>query len=202
LTIPVAEAEPLDSYHSSWHLVRETADEDGADFETVYNLDASEGHWAGKDGNSVADGGPFQIRSTDTEMRPPSEGMSPGAVWEFVICGGLAENDTFSFDIVGWSKTNGMLQVIAVCDGVIGTQDVVIYPDSGAATNIWWADTINLDTVSPVRWPGVSVRNSGNNEVCMILVDTTGLEWIQFVMYDCDGSGTEASNLTVYGRRY
>lgn len=196
-----AQAEPLDTHHSSWSLVRETATEDGATFETVYDLDANEGDWASRDSNSVADGGSFRIRSTNIGARTP-EGKSPGAVWIFTITGGVEDNDTFSFHIVGWSKTNGMLQVLAVGDGIIGTQDVVLYPDDGAAAILWWADTINIDSVSPVRWPGVSVRNSGNDEVAMILVDLTGIEYIQFVFYDADGTGTKANNLTVFGRRY
>jgi hypothetical protein len=190
-----ARADPLDTHHSSWHLVRATATEDGANFAAVYNLASNGGDYA----SGVANGGAFQIRS---KGEPGSEGVSPGAVWMFAICGGLADNDTFSFDVAGWAKTNGMLQVLAVCDGVIGTQDVVTYPGGAAATNIWWADTINLDSVTPVRWPGVSVRNSGNNEVAILLIDTAGLEFIQFVFYDCDGGGTEANNITVFGRRY
>ena len=186
-------AEPLDTYHSSWHLVRDTATEDGATFDAVYNLDANEGNWASKGSDA------WQIVSKKVDTRQ-GEGQSPGAVWAFVISGGLADNDTFSFNIVGWSKTNGFLQVIAEGDGVIGTQDVVLYPHDNSSAIVWWADTINLDETD--KWPGVSVRNSGDNEVCMILVDTAGLEWLQFVIYDADGSGTEANNLTVFGRRY
>jgi hypothetical protein len=195
-----AKADPLDTWHSSWHLVRETATEDGANFAAVYNLDANEGNFASMDSSSVANGGPFRITSAYVG-RPSYEGQSPGAVWLFSICGGLSDNDTFSFDVVAWSKTNGPLQVICTGDGVIGTQDVVLYPDdSAAATNIWWADTLNLDATN--RWPGVAVYNSGNNNIAMLAIDTTGIEYIQFVVYDADGSGTEANNLTVYGRRY
>lgn len=197
----MAKAEPLDTHHSKWRLVRETADEDGANFTAVYDLAGDEGNFANKNSNSVANGGPFRIGSRPGELGTPNKSL--GAVWKFVICGGVENNDTFSFHIVGWAEDNGMLRVLAVGDGIIGTQDVVLYPDDDAvATAIWWADTISIDSVTPVRWPGVSVRNSGNDEVASILVDTTGLEWIQFVIYDADGTSTDANDITVFGRPY
>ena len=157
-----AQAKTLDTYHSSWKLIRETATEDGANFAAVYNLASDGGDFASKDSSTVANGGPYRIRSyfggEGTEF------VSSGGAMVFAICGGLSENDTFSFNIVGWGRTNGMLQVIAEGDGIIGTQDVVKYPDDGAtATNIWWADTINLDETT--KWPAVGVYNSGDNEM-------------------------------------
>ena len=276
---PRAKAEPLDTYHSSWHLVRETADEDGATFAAVYNLTTA-GNFANKDSNSVVNGGPFKITSLRTGIG--HEGYSPGGAWVFAICGKNYNNvdDTFSFNIAGWSKINGMLQTIAEGDGVLGTQAVIIYPDGGDAvgelvsetsvvfdhnggaedtyftvtnesfdgavagmlayvtgTNItsgyyqvtvvtdtnnvkiavtgtddntdstvqinpaFWADTINLDETT--KWPSVTVYNSGDNEIAIIVVDTTGLEWVQFVIYAADAAtNEEAGDMTVYGRRY
>ena len=273
-------AVPLDTYHSSWHLVRETADEDAAAFATEYNL-TTEGNFANKDSSTVLAGGPFRIRSVNAGVGA-SEGYSIGSVWMFAICGKNYNNvdDTFSFNIIGWSKTNGMLQVIAEGDGVLGTQAVIVYPDGGDAvgelvsetgvaydhtggaedtyftvtnegfdgavagmlayvtgTNItsgyyqvtvvtdtnnvkiavtatddnddstvqinpaFWADTINLDETT--KWPSVEKYNSGDNEVAFILVDTTGLEWIQFVVYAADAAtNEEAGDITVFGRRY
>jgi len=272
-------AAPLDTYHSSWHLVRETADEDGATFAAVYNL-TTEGNFANKDSSTVAAGGPFKITSFNVGIG--DEGYSPGSAWIFAICGKNYNNvdDTFSFNIIGWSKTNGMLQNIAEGDGVLGTQAVIVYPDGGDAvgelvsetsvaydhtggaqatyftvtnegfdgavagmlayvtgTNItsgyyqvtivtdannvkiavtatddntdstvqinpaFWADTINLDETT--KWPSVAVYNSADNEMAFIVVDTIGLEWIQFVIYDADAAtGEEAGDLTVYGRRF
>lgn len=190
-------AEPLDSYHTEWRLIRETATEDAANFAAVYDLAAAEGDFASKDSSTVAAGGPYQIVPKPTNFG----GASPGAVWQFAISGGLAENDTFSFVIAAWSRTNGMLQVIAEGDGIIGTQDVVLYPDDSAtATNIWWADTLNLDATT--LWPGIASKNSGNNQVAFILIDTTGIEWLQFIIFDAGGGGTEANNITVFGREY
>lgn len=279
LPIRQAEAEPLDTYHSSWHLVRETADEDGATFAAVYDLTTA-GNFANKDSSTVANGGPFNIRSVNVNTGA-HEGYSAGGAWMFAICGKNYNNtdDTFSFNIIGWSKLNGMLQTVAEGNGTLGTQAVIVYPDGGTAlgelvdmtavtydhsggaeetyfsktdvglnvvagmlayvtgTNItsgyyqvtivtdddnikiavtasddntdstvqinpaFWADTIALDETT--KWPAVSLHNSGDNEVAFIVVDTTGLEWVQFVIYDADAAtGEEAGDLTVYGRRY
>jgi len=192
-------AEPTDSYNIAWQLVRDTATEDGTNFAAVYNLDANEGNWASKDSSTVANGGPFRLMAgpSGTSMQP----ISPGNKWAFVICGGVEDNDTFSYNIVGWAQGNGMAQIIGEGAGVIGTQDVVLYPDdSAAATNIWWADTITLDETT--KWSSVAVINSGDNEVAQLVVETIGLEYLQFVIYDADGTGTEANDVTVYGRPY
>ena len=293
-----AKAEPVDTYHSSWHLVRETADEDGASFAAVYDLTgvgATTGNFASKDSSTVANGGPFHIIANQGGIGNP---YSPGSKWMFTFCGENYNNvdDTFSFNLVGWSRTDGMLQTIAVGDCVLGTQAVVTYPDSGDAlgalisetavtythatkkftdtgdtgaftgavvgmlarvtgtgytdaisqittvtdaNNIicsgltstgngtdstlqinpaFWADTINLD--DQTRWSGsladpntatgyyqmsgtLAVINSGNNEVAGLVVDLTGMEWVQFVIYDADAAtGEQAGNVTVYGRRF
>ena len=283
----VARAEPLDTYHSSWHLVRETADEDGGDFLATYNLPIN-GNFASKDSSSVAAGGPFRIRAYDAGLR--AEGHSPGSKWMFAICGKnydvAADNvvdNTFSYNIVGWAQGNGMIQNLAEGAGILGTQAVIVYPGGGdalgelvsetavtythgttkftvtnagftgvgvgmmayvtgtdltdgyyavtAATDVnnivmsgiaatdnntdstvqinpsFWADTITMDETT--KWPrdgdanNIGVYNSGDNEVCFIVVETTGLEWIQFVLYDCDGAeGIQAGDLAVYGRRF
>lgn len=293
--IPV-KAEPLDTYHSGWYLIRETASEDGASFSAVYDL-TIEGNFANKDSSSVLNGGAFKIPSIDTGI--DYKHYSPGSKWMFAFCGENFNNtdDTFSFNLIGWSKTNGMLQVLAEGDCVLGTQAVVVYPDGGDAlgatcsetsvsydhtggtqskyftvtnegfdgaivgqlayvtgTNItsgyyqvlvvtdtnnisidvtasddntnstvqinpaFWADTINLDETT--KWGGaladpntiygyyqmpgtIAVINSGDNEVACLIVELTGIEWIQFVLYVCDAAtNEEAGNVTVYGRRY
>ena len=271
--------EPLDTYQSSMHLIRAAADEDGATFAAVYNL-TTDGSFASKDSNSVANGGPFKIPT----MKPVAgrgEGFTPGASWLISMCGKNYNNtdDTFSFNLIGWGKNNGPLQVLCEGDAVLGTQAVITYPGgtdavgelvnmtgvtydhSGGAeetyfsktdvglnvvagmmayvtgTNItsgyyqvtvvtdddnikiavtatddntdstvqinpsMWADTINLDETT--KWPGVSVFNSGDNEIAMLRVDTTGLEWIQLVVYDADAAtGEQAGDIACYGRRY
>lgn len=293
------QAEPVDQYHSSWHLVRESANEDGATFAAVYDLTGVDqtiaGNFASKNSSTVINGGPFRIRSVDARLGA-GEGYSAGTKWMFTICaknfGVGADNvidNTLSFTMVGWSKTNGMLQTIAEGNCIIGTQAVIIYPDGGDAvgetismtavtythasetfsktgigigvaagdivyvtgTDItngyyavtsrtddtvvctgmssadnntdstfdtnpaFWVDTISLDETT--KWTSfidgstsgtgnkgiLEVINSGDNEVCAIVVDLTGIEWVQFVVYDADATTSdEAGAVSVYGRRY
>jgi len=193
LVIKPLMAEPIDTYHSSWHLVRAVAAEDAADFATALALATSKGDFANKPA------GAFQIPSRSAGMSRRGEGYSPGTKWMFAICGTDAADETFSFNVVGWAKTNGMAQIICEGNGVLGTQDVVIYPGGSTATNGFWADTITLDETT--KWPSVAACNSGDNEVAIIVIETTGLEWIQFIVYDA-GGGAEAASIGVYGRRY
>lgn len=273
-------------FHSEWVLIRATADEDGASFAAVYDLTgtgSTGGNFAGKDTSTVASGGAYQIS--------PRAGVSNR--WMFVFCGKNYNDvdDIFSFNLIGWSKNNGMLQNIAEGDCVIGTQAVVVYPDGGDAlgelisetsvaythssetftvtnegfdgavvgmmarvtgtgftdeiVNIttvtdanviicdittsstngtdatvqinpaFWIDTINLDETT--KWTStingaaaasgnegvLAVINSGDNEVAAIVVDLSGIEWIQFVIYVADAATSEeAGDITVYGRKF
>lgn len=290
LMVKVVFAEPVDVYHSGWHLIRETASEDAASFADVYDLTGAtaslSGNFDNKDSSSVANGGPFRILPKDAQNRfgMPISGWGKSV---FVICGENFNNidDTFSFDVVGWARGNGMAQVICTGDGVIGTQAVVVYPDGGDAmgalisetgvtyttgtttftttgngfagavvgmlarvtgTNItnnefvqvttvtddntiicsgvtstgsntdstveinpaFWVDAINLDATT--TWPkqqgdlaGVANYSAGANKVAMLVIELQGIEFVQFVLYDCDGATAEqAGNLTVYGRPY
>ena len=277
----VALAEPLDTYQTGWNAVRAPADEDGATFAAVYNLALNGGDFASKDSSTVANGGPFRIPA---KSYPGSGGAlsSQGGAILLTFAGSNYNNvdDTFSFNVVGWSRDNGMLQNICEGSGVLGTQAVDIYPDGTDAkgsvvdmtgvvfdltgnaggelyftktdvgvdvvagmlayvtgTNItsgyyqvtsvddddnieiavtatddttdatvqinpaFWADTLTLDETT--KWRIVAVQNSGDNEVAQILIDRSGLEWIQVVVYDADAAtGEEAGNISSWGRLY
>ena len=276
----VALAEPLDTYQTGWNAVRAPADEDGATFAAVYNLALNGGDFASKDSSTVANGGPFRIPA---KSYPGSGGAlsSQGGAILLTFAGSNYNNvdDTFSFNVVGWSRDNGMLQNICEGSGVLGTQAVDLYPDgtdakgvlfsvtgatythatttfvdtadagsfAGAVagmlayvegTNItsgyyqittvtdantlvmsgmastdnntdstvasnpaFWADTLTLDETT--KWRIVAVQNSGDNEVAQILIDRSGLEWIQVVVYDADAAtGEEAGNISSWGRLY
>ncbi len=125
---PPAKAIPLESFHAEWVLIRETADEDGASFAAVYDLTgtgSTAGNFASKDTSSVANGGAYQIS--------PREGANNRMMFVFCAKNYNDVDDIFSFNVIGWSRENGMLQNIAEGDCVIGTQAVVIYPDGGDA---------------------------------------------------------------------
>lgn len=192
-------ADPLDTYHSSLHLIRETATEDAATFAGALDLAGSEGDFDGKDTATVLNGGAFQIRSFNVGVG--NEGSSPGGAWMFAFAGTDTIDDTFSFTMVAWARLNGMAQVMAHGDGLLGSQDVVLYPDDRAtATSAFWADTVNVDALT--SWPEIGTYNSGNNEVGLIVADMTGVQWVQFFIYDAGGAATECTDVTVYGRRY
>jgi len=287
--IPLVKAAPIDTYHSGWSLVRASDDEDAASFAAEYDLSGVTDGISGafEDMNSSA----FRIPSRSDYGGP---GTSPGTKWQFVFCGKLYDDvgGTFSYSLVGWSKINGMLQVIAEGTGALGTQAVVKYPDGadalgelitttaaytfgnntltvtdagfdGAAVGMmglvtgagltaeiedittftdantiifsgladtadctatvkinpsFWADTIVITSL--LKWSGsiadpntvtgysktdgtLAVLNSADNEVAVLVVDLAGLEYIQFVLYDCDGANSEeAGDLRVYGRPF
>lgn len=202
-------------------------------------------------------------------------------------------DNTFSFNLIGWAKGNGMLQVVAEGSCTLGTQGVIVYPDTGDAVgalfdesavaytydsekftvedesfdgvvagmmayvtsadeakltsgyyavttatdanNIvfsgitssadttarvqmnpaFWADTISLDQAT--KWTStidgaaadsgnegvLAVINSADNEVAALIVDLSGIEWIQWVIYDALPAQTEeAGDITVYGRKF
>lgn len=139
-------AEPLETYHSGWHLIRETASEDGATFAAVYDLTGATAslspNFANKDSATVALGGPFRIVAKDAAGRFGMP-ISGGGKWVFAICGENFNNvdDTFSFNAVGWARGNGMLQVLCEGNGVLGTQAVVVYPDGGDAMGALISET-------------------------------------------------------------
>jgi len=188
---------PTDTYHSSWHVIRAAAAEDGANFAAVLPLATDKGNFANKPS------GAFHIVSGNIFGR--GEGHSIGSKWMFAFCGTHEADDVFSFNLVGWAKTNGMAQIICEGAGILGTQDVVIQPNGTTDANGFWADTITLDELT--KWPrdgdanNIQIYNSDDNEVAILVVETTGLEWIQFVVYDAAG-GAECAAVTVYGRRW
>ena len=201
-------ARPRDTYQAHWQLIKRTGTEDGLDFDTVYDLAAGEGNFANKNSASVADGGPFHIKSQRSDL---GQYRSFGEKWQFIMCGGVASGYTYEFTLVGWAPDNGPLQVICEGNGLTGDQDVVLFPDTGeAAANTWWVEMMWLDETT--KWVksegganGVSLINEnwGFGEICVLEVDLQGLAWIQFVFYDAKyvQQGTESDPTTVYGRR-
>jgi hypothetical protein len=195
----VSLAEPLDTYHQGWSLVRETANEDGANFAAVYDLTGGAGtsNFAGKDSSSVLNGGPFHIRPTGFPVP-----VSPGSRWQFVICGEARNgaDDTFSFDVVGWAAGNGMLQKIVEGDGVLGTQTVVTYPDDGAdavgATVGVTGVTFDLAGGSLAKlFTDTSDTGSFDGAVVGMMAYVTGTN-ITDGIYDVNGV-TDANNITI-----
>ena len=123
-------AEPVDTYQTGWRVVRATNSEDGASFAAVYDLTGvgtTNGSFASKDTATVALKGAYHIRPTGYAPLP----VSAGSKWVFAFSGECFNDvdDTFAYTLVGWSQTNGMLQVICEGTGTLGTQAVGSYPD-------------------------------------------------------------------------
>jgi len=193
ITIRKAIAAPLETYHTKWELVEEIAAEDGATFAAALALDANEGSFSSK----PADAYPIPEYGSSPYVHLPT---SPGGAWKFIFCGTDAPDETFRFVMVGWAHGNGPAQVICESndDCVLGTQDVYIYPGGDAVSNAYWADTLHVDTT---KWTSLKVCNSGNNQICELVVDLAGIEFVKFYRYNV-GGGSEASTIGVYGRPY
>ncbi len=174
IQIRPSKAIPLESFHAEWVLIRDTADEDGASFAAVYDLtgvgitSSSFGNFASKDTSSVANGGAYQIS--------PREGANNRMM--FVFCAKNYNNvdDIFSFNVVGWSRENGMLQNIAEGDCVIGTQAVVIYPDGGDALGELVSETsVSYDDAGGAQDNYFTVTNEAFADVAVgMLARVTG----------------------------
>lgn len=180
---------------SEWQLIRASGTEDGATSAACLTV-ASAGNFANMPATA------FQISA-----KGASDTTDVRAV--IGICGGAdpnLDNDTGSFVIYCWAE-GGPAEFICEGDFVLGTQQVVKFPNTtDAATNCNWADTINVDSTS-VWIKGVLVTDSGNNRIAHLSFDTTGLKYIRIFFYDAAGvSGAaqpnESNNTRAYARFY
>jgi len=206
-----AEAETFEGHHSSQHLVRETADEDGATFAAVYDLTGVttgiSGAFADKDSSTVLNGGPFRIFSRGA-IGYLGEGFSPGAAWILTFAGKNYNdvNDTFSFTVVGWSKTNGMLQVLAEGNCFIGSQAVVTYPDGGDAlgeliseTSVTYTHATTTFTVTNGGFAGavagmmVRITGTGYTDDMANITTVTDANNIIVDVISSSGNGTDST---------
>lgn len=189
MQLPFAQAYPVDSYQDGWNLVRDTAAEDAAAAPSF----TTTGDFA----NLPSD--VFSMPAYITDI--PSLKVTAGSRWLLTFAGTDAADETFSYTVVGWSSINGMAQIICEGTGILGTQQVLLYPhDNSTATNGFWADT--LVVTDSALWPDTPVVfNSGNNEVSQLRLNLAGIKYLKVYFYDVSG-GAEAVNMTVYGRKY
>jgi hypothetical protein len=180
---------------SDWQLIRAVGNEDGATSAACLAVETA-GDFANMPSTA------FQISaggaSDTTDVR-----------CVIAICGGADSNladDTGSFVVYGWAE-GGPAEFICEGDFVLGTQQVVKYPNTTtAATDINWADTINVDSTT-VWIKGVLVTDSGNNRIAHLSFDTTGLKYIGIFFYDAAGVAgaaqpNESNNTSAYARFY
>jgi len=118
---------------------------------------------------------------------------------QIIICGGSAANKTFSWKLYLYRSANGPAEYAADGTGILGTQQVVYYPDTGlAATSKFWADTLvitNQDWLTTVAL----VDAGGNNRTSKLVLDGCGYAWAYLEITSADGTtGTEAGDISGY----
>ncbi len=92
----------------------------------------------------------------------------------FYFAGGDAANDIFTWTIFAWRNENGPAEIATDGTGILGTQQVVIYPHNNVATTAdkFWADTL---VVSNDRWlKEVEATTEGGNSVSKVWLDAAG----------------------------
>ena len=169
----------LQTCHSPYHLLRTEGNEDAS----AVTL-ATAGDFASKP-------------STAVQLDVDVNGI------EIIFAGGAAANKTFSWRYYAWRYRNGPAELVAYGTGILGSQAVVIYPNTGlAATNKFYADTL---VITGQYWPATVsvVDGAGDDRLGKLIADMCGYEWVYMEITNADGStGTEAGNVSVYYAYY
>jgi hypothetical protein len=171
----------LGTLQSAWSVLRASAGE-------VTALDlTSAGDFAHKPATAV------EIVGGATET--PVNGI------EIAFSGTDANNETFSYKVYAYRKTNGPATLVCSGAGTLGTQAVLLNPSTGAtATNTFWADTLTCTSV----WPAtVTLSDSGNNGVARLTFDLLGYSHIYVEITNADGTtGVEAASVAAWYAGY
>ena len=118
---------------------------------------------------------------------------------QIIICGGSAADKTFSWKLYLYRAANGPAEYVATGTGILGTQQVVYYPDTReAATSKFWADTL---VITNQEWLAdvTVVDGGGDNRVGKLLLDASGYEWAYLEISSADGTtGTESGDISGY----
>lgn len=170
----------LQTVHVGYNLLRSAANED-----TSLVTLATAGNFANKPSGAI-------------QLDADVNGLS------FIICGGSAADKTLSWKAYAWRRSNGPAEMIAYGTATLGTQQVVLYPDTGAApaATKYWADTISI---TEQAWLSTvwTADAAGNNRVGKLVLDPCGYEWVYFEITSADGAtGTEAGLVSVYYAYY
>ena len=146
---------------------------------------------------ALKDAGDFAHKPTGALKLSTAFG-SPMDNLQLYFLGGIADNNTFSFTIVGWRAENGPAEFIASGNAILGGQKVLLYPETGlTATNRLWVDTIVLTDhewiVDPV------VGNNAENGVASLIIKISGLKYFWVYITNADNTTTtEAGYIRVY----
>ncbi len=181
-------------------VVRNEANENGASGAPAIFVLATEGDFAQKPSTAL------DLQKKDLfsprDVAPIAETLQNGLAFSFM--GSSAANKTFTYDIFTWGNENSPARHIVNGTGILGTQQVIIYPHNNIATTTdrFWADTL---AISWENWPKEveSTDTDGHNTVAEVWLDGTGSRYWFVQISDADGStGTEAGDISVFYRYF
>lgn len=147
---------------------------------------------------AIASEGDFAQKPSGAKRVPPIQHNTPANAVCIIFAGEDTANETFSWRLWAWRNNNGPAEHVANGTGVLGSQDVVLYPDSGTAVtaSTLWADTLSITNNTFIKtW---YVADSGNNRVAKLWGDLAGYEWIYCEITNAGDAGGEAGLVSVY----
>ena len=166
-----------------WQQLRAPADEDASPI------------------NLTSEGDFDQMVSGAIEIRGDAGGIVHEENIFIALAAGAAADKRLTWRLFNWAKQNGMAQQVGYGTGKTGSQAVVKYPNTVAATNKFWWDEL---VVSDYSWltPVEATVGGGNNSVAMISLRILGGTYWFMQIEDADGaSGDEAGDVSVWWRR-
>ncbi len=181
-------------------VARNEADENGATGAPDIFVLATEGNFAQMPSTAL------DLQKLDLflprEVKHVAEMKQNGIAFSFM--GSSAADKTFTYDIFTWGNENSPARHAVSGAGILGTQQVIIYPHNNEATvtDRFWADTL---TIAWENWPKEveSTNETGRNTVAEVWFDAAGSRYFFIQISDADGStGTEAGDISVFFRYF
>ncbi len=181
-------------------VARNEADENGVAGAPAIFVLATEGNFAQMPSTAL------DLQKVDLfsprEVKHLAEMKQNGVAFSFM--GSSAAAKTFTYDIFTWGNENSPARHAVSGTGILGTQQVIVYPHNNDATvtDRFWADTL---TVTWENWPKEveSTDEVGHNAVAEVWMDDTGSRYWFIQISDADGStGTEAGDISVFYRYF
>jgi hypothetical protein len=165
----------------------------------ILRVISSENAVANPDGLTVLDlttsGNYANRRGITLDVKLGGEMKQNGLAFMFAGSGG--ENKTFDYRLFNWRNENGPAKQVAYGTGILGTQNVVVYPHNDVpVTTLTWADTL---TVTWFNWykEVYSTDTTGHNTMAEVWLDGLGhRHWYCEII--TTGTSDPATNIVVY----
>ncbi len=181
-------------------VARNEADENGATGAPDIFVLATEGNFAQKPATAL------DLMKLDLFLPrasvPFGEIKQNGVAFSFM--GSSAANKTFTYDIFTWGNENHPAKQVVNGTGLLGTQQVIIYPHNNVATTTdrFWADTLVVNWENTLK-EVESTDTTGHNTIAEVWMDDVGARYWFIQISDADGStGTEAGDISVFYRYF